>query len=87
MFSRTKSNISTEVSTLFSGNTQITIEGSNTIFLENYIGIIEYSESNITVQCKGFLLYLAGTRFVITQFDRYAMSIQGEIQSIEYRRN
>lgn len=63
----------------------LTVTGRYSILIENYKGIIEYTENRIRVQTKQCVLAVAGSGLRIAFFTDEEMQIEGRISSIEYQ--
>ncbi len=63
----------------------LTVTGRYRILIENYKGIIEYTESRIRIQTKQCVLMVAGSDLRIAFFTDEEMQIEGRIHCIEYQ--
>lgn len=63
----------------------LTVTGRYSILIENYKGIIEYTENRIRVQTKQCVLSVAGKDLRIAFFTEEEMQIEGRICCIEYQ--
>ena len=63
---------------------RITTVGNKSINIENYMGILEYSDKKIRIQAKGNEIRIAGEDLLIKFVTRDEISINGAIYSIEY---
>lgn len=66
------------------GASILTIIGTNEICIENYKGIIEYTDTMIRVQTKEKQIKIQGKRLQIEYYTNDEMKIKGYIHSIEY---
>ena len=66
------------------GSVIATITGQNEAYIENYRGIIEYTESKIKLQTKTCKLEILGTRLHIEYYTNDEMKITGCITQINY---
>lgn len=66
------------------GASVVTVLGSDEVHIENYRGIIEYTDSLIRVQTKGKQIRLCGKRLQIEYYTNDEMKITGCICSIEF---
>lgn len=66
------------------GASIVTITGNSDIFVENYKGIIEYSEELILLQGKNCKIELNGKRLSIVYYTNEDMKISGRLESIRY---
>ena len=62
----------------------VTITGKNEIYVENYIGIIEYGKCCIKIQTKVCRITFSGKNLEIVYYTNVDMKITGEIESICY---
>ncbi|MCI9440869.1 MAG: sporulation protein [Ruminococcus sp.] len=66
------------------GASVVTILGDSEVCIENYRGIVEYTECLIRVQTKGKQLRLHGRNLQIEYYTNDEMKITGHICSLEY---
>lgn len=66
------------------GAAVVTIVGDTEVCIENYRGIIEYTDVLIRVQTKGSQIRLAGKHLQIEYYTNDEMKISGRICSLEY---
>lgn len=62
----------------------ITMTGQTEVCIENYRGIIEYTDALIRVQSKAGQIKVSGKRMQIEYYTNDEMKITGRIKSIEY---
>ena len=62
----------------------ITILGRNEVCIENYRGIIEYTEQLVRVQTKSGQIRLTGKRLKIEYYTNDEMKITGYVESLEF---
>ena len=62
----------------------ITILGRNEVCIENYRGIIEYTEQLARVQTKSGQIRLTGKRLKIEYYTNDEMKITGYLESLEF---
>lgn len=60
------------------------ITGSEEIYIENYRGIISYSESEIKINTSKFPVKISGDKMFITQIAAEEITISGKIKSVEF---
>ncbi len=65
------------------GNIIITINGNNTVFIENYKGISHYNSEKIIVNGKKNNITIYGKNLNIQYFSDINMKIKGKIDKIE----
>lgn len=66
------------------GASVITIVGKNEVCIENYRGIIEYTDSLIRVQTKSGQIRLTGKRLQIEYYTNDEMKITGLMTALEF---
>ncbi len=66
------------------GATIITIEGDNVIFIENYKGIINYTEQCIVIQGRKNKIHIEGKNMQIEYYTNMDMKIKGIILALKY---
>ena len=62
----------------------ITAMGRNQILVENYKGIIEYTQEKIRLQTKTCQVTIQGKRLIVENYTNEEMKITGYIQGIIY---
>lgn len=68
-----------------SGALNVTLTGNREAWIENYKGILEYSEEKILLQCKHCRLCLTGNHLSIDYYTDSDMKISGYISTIHYQ--
>lgn len=63
----------------------LTVTGQAEVCLENYSGIIEYTDVLIRIQTKSGQIRIVGKRLQIMYYTNDEMKVTGHIISIEYR--
>ncbi len=63
---------------------RVTTMGNKYINIENYIGILEYSNDVIKINTKSNILKIQGENLVIKYITEDDISIEGKIYAIEY---
>lgn len=66
------------------GASILTIIGNNEVCIENYKGIIEYTDNLIRIQIKEKQIRVRGKKLKIEYYTNHEMKITGIIFSIEY---
>lgn len=69
---------------LMLGAVIVTATGNREVYVENYKGILEYSEDKVKLQTKHCNLTICGKNLVISYYTNDEMKISGCIQSIRY---
>ena len=62
----------------------ITILGRNELCIENYQGIIEYTDALIRVQTRAVQIRIKGTRLRIQYYTNDEMKVTGALSSLEF---
>lgn len=60
--------------------------GQSELHLENYRGILEYTEEMVRILIKGGQIKVTGQRLQVVYYTNYEMKISGQIKAIEYHR-
>lgn len=66
------------------GNSVLTVYGNNEVCIENYQGIIEYTDTLIRIRTKNKQIRMTGKCLRIEYYTNDEMKIKGYIYSIEY---
>ncbi|MBS5386321.1 MAG: YabP/YqfC family sporulation protein [Clostridiales bacterium] len=66
------------------GASVITVLGTCEVCIENYRGILEYTENLIRVQTKERLIKLSGKHLQIEYYTNDEMKITGRIEALEF---
>lgn len=66
------------------GDMRITLTGNREVWIENYKGILEYSEECILLQGKNGRVQFEGKRLTIDYYTNEDMKLTGRIMSIRY---
>ena len=66
------------------GASIVTIIGNNQVLIENYRGILEYTEECIILQGKNCRIAILGCRLSIAYYTNEDMKIEGNITQIRY---
>ena len=69
---------------LLLGASIITLTGNYEAWIENYKGIIEYTDTNILLQGKNRQITISGKNLIIDYYTNEDMKISGSIESIRY---
>lgn len=70
---------------LMLGTAILTVNGQNDAYIENYKGIIEYSQEKIKLQTKTCQITLLGSGLLIDYYTNEEMKISGHITEIKYQ--
>jgi sporulation protein YqfC len=62
----------------------VTVLGNHEVCIENYRGIVEYTDSLIRVQTKSFQIRLSGKNLQIEYYTNDEMKIVGKLYGIEF---
>ena len=69
------------------GASIVTITGKRDVFVENYKGIIEYTDCRIILQGKNCKIEICGKRLNILYYTNEDMKISGWIENVRYMGN
>ena len=69
---------------LLLGASIITLTGNYEAWIENYKGIIEYTDTNILLQGKNRQITISGKNLIIDYYTNEDMKISGSIESVRY---
>jgi len=69
---------------LFLGETKTTIFSNNELLIENYKGILEYSDDIIKIKLKEKEVILTGDSLEINEMTDDMITITGTIKNLEY---
>lgn len=70
---------------LMLGASVITMTGNREVWIENYRGILEYTDTFILLQCKTCQICFSGLQLSIDYYTNEDMKISGIIHNVEYR--
>lgn len=62
----------------------VTITGQSEAFVENYRGILEYTDQLVRVQTKVGRIHITGRKLQIEYYSNDAMKVIGHITALEY---
>ena len=63
----------------------LTVLGQMELSLENYRGIIEYTDTLVRIQTKNGQIRVTGKRLKVAYYTNDEMKVNGHIESIEYQ--
>ena len=66
------------------GVARVTLTGNEEVWIENYRGILEYTEKRVLLQTKTCHICFEGSRLTIEYYTNEDMKLKGNIQSIHY---
>ena len=66
------------------GASIVTVTGNSEAFIENYKGMIEYTDENILLQGKTCRIAIKGQRLMIDYYTNEDMKITGRITDVSY---
>lgn len=69
---------------LMYGDSIVTITGRREVLIENYKGILEYTEDYIKIQAKNVKLTVYGKQLSIEYYTNEDMKVVGFVKLIEY---
>ncbi len=64
--------------------TRLEVVGNRSIFVENHCGVQVYSDTQMQVACRRFVLCVSGTALRIVGLALKSMTIEGEISQIQF---
>ena len=67
------------------GALRVTLTGNTEAWIENYRGILEYTDSSILLQGKNCQITFEGTRLSIDYYTNEDMKISGHITCVKYQ--
>ena len=70
---------------LICGTPRIEFDSNKSVWVENYRGIIEYSDTLVRINTSDFIIVLNGTELVIASISSEDVCISGNIFSVEYK--
>lgn len=70
---------------IFYGASILTVTGNQEIWIENYKGILEYTEQRICLQAKHCVICICGENLCIQYYTNEDMKITGLICQIQYQ--
>ena len=62
----------------------ITISGDMKFFIENYLGIISFSEKDVKINTKSAIVKITGENFSLYNITDEFISVGGKIKAIEF---
>ena len=66
------------------GETILTLIGTRAVHIENYRSILVYSDSEIRIQCRHYILSVSGKKLKICYYDKDEMKIAGRMEVIRF---
>ena len=69
---------------LTKGDMTLNITGNCEVFIENYKGIVEYTDTNILVSGKRYQILMTGKYLAITYYTDDEMRIEGRFENIKF---
>lgn len=63
---------------------KVVLDSNLNVWIENYLGIIEYSDSAVKVNTSDFIIKITGERLLIDFITNEDLSISGKILSVVY---
>lgn len=64
----------------------VTVTGTGEVCIENYTGILEYTDMIVRIRAKGTQIKISGRRLQIEYYTNDEMKITGAIHSLEYNK-
>lgn len=69
---------------LITDSPKIEFDSNKRMWVENYRGIVEYSDDLVRINTADFILVIKGNSFVISSITLDDLCIEGNIASVEY---
>lgn len=66
------------------GETILTFVGRSVLRIENYRGILKFSDTSVMIQAKHYKLLVTGKRLTIRYYDKDEMEIRGQIKAVSF---
>ena len=66
------------------GETILTLIGTRAVHIENYRSILAYTDSEIRIQCRHYILSVSGKKLKICYYDKDEMKISGRLEVIRF---
>ncbi len=66
------------------GALRMTLTGNSEVWIENYRGILEYTEERILLQARNCQVCLEGNRLSIDYYTNEDMKISGNLSALRY---
>ena len=66
------------------GETILTLIGTRAVHIENYRSILVYTDSEIRIQCRHYILFVSGKKLKICYYDKDEMKIAGRMEVIRF---
>lgn len=64
--------------------TLLTLIGTRAVHIENYRSILVYTDSEIRIQCRHYILSVSGKKLKICYYDKDEMKISGRLEVIRF---
>ena len=61
-----------------------TLIGMRAVHIENYRSILVYTDSEIRIQCRHYILSVSGKKLKICYYDKDEMKISGRLEVIRF---
>ena len=66
------------------GETILTLIGTRAVHIENYRSILVYTDTEIRIQCRHYILSVSGKKLKICYYDKDEMKISGRLEVIRF---
>lgn len=66
------------------GETILTFMGRSVLRIENYRGILRFTDTSVMIQAKYYKLLITGKRLTIRYYDKDEMEIRGQIKAVSF---
>lgn len=64
--------------------TLVELTGQNAVRVENYLGILEYTQDRLFLQCRDCRLEILGSHLVVEAYTKQEMTLSGRIEQVHY---
>ncbi len=62
----------------------VEVSGQNELRVENYLGILEYSQTRLLLQCRDCRLEICGKELFVISYAKEELRLQGRIEQVHY---
>ena len=66
------------------GEALLTLIGTRAVHIENYRSILVYTDTEIRIQCRHYILFVSGKKLKICYYDKDEMKISGRLEVIRF---
>ncbi len=62
---------------------RLDLEGNGFMRIENYLGILEFTDTHLKLKMKGMIYEIQGTHLMVRGVTKREIFVEGEIQAVE----